>query len=310
MNLKTKETKIAFSILMANFNNEKYIEDAINSVLNQTFTQWELIIVDDKSTDNSLEKINPFLKFKNIHLIKHQYNLGYGGTLKTAAKKAKNQIIAILDPDDVLHTAALEKIAYMYEIYPKHGFIYSSMWRCDEELKNCKIDNTIRQIDVNDIHSLYNPPISHFKTFKKNIYMKTKGFEVTQKKAVDKDIFYKLSEVTDFKFLNLPLYYYREHETGISQGSANLEAKYFSYIARLKAYRRRKNTNLPNFDYRNLKIFYYYNITFYNVFRFLIKKFLTLRLDLLINYLISIIPVATLKKRLLNFKSKYIDIFG
>ncbi|GAH35075.1 unnamed protein product, partial [marine sediment metagenome] len=58
-----------FSILMANFNNANYIESAINSVLKQTYTNWELIIVDDCSVDDSIKIIKPFLSDKRIKLI-------------------------------------------------------------------------------------------------------------------------------------------------------------------------------------------------------------------------------------------------
>ena len=55
---------------MANFNNSKYIKEAIKSIKNQTYNKWELIIVDDKSTDDSLKIINQYLKDKRIKLIK------------------------------------------------------------------------------------------------------------------------------------------------------------------------------------------------------------------------------------------------
>ena len=72
-----------FSLIMANYNNDKYIAEAINSVLNQTFKDWELIIVDDCSTDNSLSVIESFLSDKRIKLIKHEQNKGYISALKT-----------------------------------------------------------------------------------------------------------------------------------------------------------------------------------------------------------------------------------
>ena len=56
-----------FSILMANFNNANYIETAVDSVLKQTYTNWELIIVDDCSGDESIKVIKPYLRDKRIN---------------------------------------------------------------------------------------------------------------------------------------------------------------------------------------------------------------------------------------------------
>lgn len=57
---------LSFSILMANYNNARYIEESIKGVISQTYSNWELIIVDDFSTDDSISRIQPFLKDKRI----------------------------------------------------------------------------------------------------------------------------------------------------------------------------------------------------------------------------------------------------
>ncbi|MBD3201961.1 MAG: glycosyltransferase [Candidatus Lokiarchaeota archaeon] len=301
---------ISFSIIMANYNSSEYVEQSIKSVINQTYENWELIIVDDCSTDNSREVIENYTVHNKIELFKTRKNLGYSGALKLGISKSRNKVIGILDSDDALHSKALDVMARSYKLYSNYGFIYSTMWRCNENLEARKVDKTIRKIDVNKSHWLINPPVSHFKTFKKEFYGKTKGFEIAQKKSVDRDIIYKLSEVTQFKFINKPLYYYREHQQGISQGSNEFGTKFYSYRAKLNAYKRRLNTNLPNFKYKNLRIIYYYNIVFYRVFKFFINIFLKLHIDLLIDKLLLLIPNKTLRNKLIIFKNRYIDIFG
>ena len=71
------DKKSPFSVLIANYNNAKYIKKAIESVLKQTYKNWEIVIVDDASTDNSLEVIRPYLKDKRIKLVKHKENQGW-----------------------------------------------------------------------------------------------------------------------------------------------------------------------------------------------------------------------------------------
>ncbi|KKM93661.1 hypothetical protein LCGC14_1206190 [marine sediment metagenome] len=114
----------SFSLLMANYNNAKYIKEAINSVISQTYSNWELIIVDDCSTDNSIQVITPFLRNKKIKLIKTKKNLGYCGALKTAIYHALNNIIGIIDSDDKLHNQAIEKISEAYIYSRPISFVY------------------------------------------------------------------------------------------------------------------------------------------------------------------------------------------
>jgi len=262
-------TEISFSILIANYNNSKYIEKAINSVLNQTYTNWELIIVDDCSLDNSIEQISPYLKNNKIKLFQNKKNLGVGASKKIAADKANNQILGVLDADDKLHERALEKMAEAYQQFPEYGLMYSTMWKCDSNLENCKVDKTLGLI-IPEKTSIFQPKISHFKTFRREAYFKTSGYDPKLKKGVDRDIIFKLEEVCRLKFLDEPLYYYRQHPCGISQGKNVFLSRVYYYIVQCKTYHRRLNTSLPNYNLRDLYL-EYYKITFHNLSNFIIK---------------------------------------
>ena len=247
---------ITFSILMANYNNGKFIKEAINSVISQTYSAWELIIADDCSTDDSVKIIKSFLNDKRIKLIRHNKNIGYGGALRTAAYNANNTIFAILDSDDKFHETALEVMVNAYQNNPEYGFIYSTMWNCDSELKNCVINKDIGKI-IPANKTFFKIRIAHFKTFRKDAYNKTSGFDESQKRAVDKDLIFKLEEVTKFKFIDIPLYYYRHHESGMSQENNKFQAYVYFYIAKCKAYRRRLKTDFPNCSRNELYIDYF-----------------------------------------------------
>src|SRR6476660_3851268 len=91
-----------FTLLMANYNKGAYIDEAIRSVLNQTFTAWELIIIDDASTDDSLERIEKYLGDPRISLYSSTRNKGYTRTLIYGLTKVRSAIIGILDSDDAL----------------------------------------------------------------------------------------------------------------------------------------------------------------------------------------------------------------
>ena len=93
---------------MTNYNYSKYIMEAIESVLEQTSPEWELIIVDDASADRSIEIIEPYLKDERIKLVKHENTQGYAASLITAFENSTAEIIGIIDSDDVLHKDAVK----------------------------------------------------------------------------------------------------------------------------------------------------------------------------------------------------------
>ena len=106
-----------YSICIAVYNMEQYIEIALLSVLNQSFRDFEIIIINDYSLDNS-EKIIKQLQFNNsqIKLINHKNNLGVYESRVDAIKNAKGNYIIFLDPDDLLSNQNLLKDLYQYNL--------------------------------------------------------------------------------------------------------------------------------------------------------------------------------------------------
>ena len=100
------------SVIMPVYNVEKYLENSLNSVLTQSFTDIEVICVNDESTDGSLEILKEFeQKDRRVKVI-NQKNRGNGGARNTGLKHAKGEYIYFFDSDDALFPEALEK---MYE---------------------------------------------------------------------------------------------------------------------------------------------------------------------------------------------------
>ena len=127
------------SIIMPSYNTAKYISDSINSVINQTYENWELIIVDDCSTDNTDEIVNEFLKDKRIKYFKNEKNSGAAISRNKALREAKGRWIAFLDSDDLWVPEKLEKqIKFMEE--NNYYFSYSYYQEIDEEGKKLGIE--------------------------------------------------------------------------------------------------------------------------------------------------------------------------
>lgn len=112
------------SVIMPAYNCGKYIAASIDSVIAQTVTDWEIQVVDDCSTDNTFEVLEPYLKqYPNIHYCRLANNSGPAAARTEAIKKAAGKYIAFLDSDDLWHPEKLEKqIAFM----KKTGAVFSA----------------------------------------------------------------------------------------------------------------------------------------------------------------------------------------
>ena len=110
------------SIIMPSYNTARYIGDTIYSVLNQTYINWELIIVDDCSTDNTDDAVKPFLIDQRIRYLKNEKNSGAAVSRNRALREAKGKWIAFLDSDDLWISEKLEK---QIDFMEKNGYSFS-----------------------------------------------------------------------------------------------------------------------------------------------------------------------------------------
>lgn len=251
INKKSEIENPQFSILMANYNNASYIEESIESVLNQTNEEWELIIIDDMSTDRSIDIIKHFLKDTRIHFYQNQYNVGYIGTLRRLIAKASSNIIGILDSDDTLEKSTVEDILIAYQENKKCGFVYTQFMHCNADMKPLYQGFCAKIPEGKS--NLQCDCISAFRTFKKDIYYQTEGYNDEYLYAEDKDIAFKLEEITQPVFLSKPLYNYRVLKDSQGHHPTKSRIGRLSFIkVRCDAYIRRKNMNIPNLNYMEL----------------------------------------------------------
>ncbi|HTB53349.1 MAG TPA: glycosyltransferase [Ferruginibacter sp.] len=116
------------SVLMTSYNREKYIEEAIKSVLSSTYTNFELIIVDDCSKDRTVEIAKNYAaKDPRIKVYVNEQNLGDYPNRNKAASYAKGKYIKYLDADDLIYYYGLEVMVNYMERYPEAGFGLSSV---------------------------------------------------------------------------------------------------------------------------------------------------------------------------------------
>lgn len=118
------------SIILTSYNYAQYLKDTVNSVINQTFKDWELIIIDDNSTDNSIEIITEFINSDDrIRLIKNYENQGLSKSVQIGLIAATGEWIAFLESDDQWKENYLEKKFEVAQNYPSCGILYNNVDR-------------------------------------------------------------------------------------------------------------------------------------------------------------------------------------
>lgn len=239
-----------FSILIANYNNGCYLEECLESVFKQTYKNWQVIIVDDYSTDNSPEIYKKYEKDNRFRILFNKKNYGCGYTKKRCVDNAEGEICGFLDPDDTLEKDALSLVTEQHMQNISHSIIYSTLYWCNKDLKKEKIWEIVGKIPEgeNQLTST-TKKIGHFASFKNDLYKKTVGINPKLKSAVDQDLYYKLEEQGPVLFIDNPLYNYRIHQKGISSMNINRLISYHSHLkVKKKAYLRRLNTNIHNIN--------------------------------------------------------------
>ena len=124
-----------FSVLIANYNNGKYLMEAIESVRQQTYTNWEIILVDDGSTDNSADLYKELQKDERIHIFFNDENKGCGYTKRRCVELAQGELCGFLDADDALTTDALQEMVQAHKDNEDAGLIHSRYYESSKDLE-------------------------------------------------------------------------------------------------------------------------------------------------------------------------------
>lgn len=210
--------KLLISVIIPTYNSGKYIKKTIDSVLGQNYDNFELIIIDDGSVDDTLQICNGYENINNIKILKHSHcgNIAY--LRNTAAKTAKGDYFSFLDSDDVWESDKLQK---QIEYLDNYNFICSNAVMIDEN------DNTIMNKYFEDIDNNFelslcdllkeNYIITSSVVLKKDIFFKYGLFDEDYGNlAEDYSLWLKIAEENSAFFINEPLVRYRRHISNIS----------------------------------------------------------------------------------------------
>jgi glycosyltransferase involved in cell wall biosynthesis len=234
-----------FSLLIAQYNNGCYFKDCYDSIIAQTYTDWEVIIVDDCSTDNSVDIIQEIIgEDKRFKLYQNEQNMGCGYTKNRCVALANGEICGFLDPDDAITPDAVALMIKAHRENPDAALVHSVFYYCDEQLIIQSKHERAGFVKVGKNFTNLDAKVNHFAAFKKSSYFQTEGIDITLQRAVDQDLYLKLSEVGEFIFIDKPLYKYRIHNRGISTGDSNGEKAFFYFLKVIAKAEQRRQVNL------------------------------------------------------------------
>ena len=228
------------SVIVGVYNKERFIGECLRSVLSQTYTNWELIVVDDASTDNSLVEAERAINGDSrARILRRETNSGHPSVPRNnALAVAKGDILMLLDGDDVWIPRKLElQVAWMLE-HPTYRFCHARCWKVDE-------DGNILQIR----HEAGLPPSGNYRqalmdhmwvststmALWRDLYEKVGGFNEARTWAGEEDGEYawRCAKETEFGAIQEPLAKYRisrENWTSKKWKGVGRDYMFFSHI--------------------------------------------------------------------------------
>ncbi|PTM05442.1 MAG: hypothetical protein DA405_03855 [Bacteroidetes bacterium] len=196
------------SVYITNYNYGSFIEQSVASVLNQTLEDFELIIIDDGSTDNSKEIIEQYRPLEGVTII-YQQNKGLNITNNVAMRVAKGKYLMRLDADDYLVPEALEKMTALLEANKELGLVFPDYYYVDA---TGNITGEERRHNFEKEVSLYDQPAHGACTIIRLSFLKKIGGYNESFTCQDGyDLWLKFITHFSVSNINSPLFYYRRH---------------------------------------------------------------------------------------------------
>lgn len=222
-----------FSILIAHHNNAGFFRDCYESILQQTYTDWEAVILDDASSETEKSMIKQLISGDSrFKFFENEKNSGVGVTKSRLIELADGEICGFVDPDDALTPNAILKCIEVFISEKNTVLTYSRFMICDHNLTPVSPFKSAMQVP-NGKTSFFNFPIqiAHFVAFRKAIYEKTDKIDPELKIGEDQDLYLKMYEKGKVRFIDETNYLYRTHNGGISQNKN--KKKSYEYFARV-----------------------------------------------------------------------------
>lgn len=238
------------SVIIPTYNVENYIEESIYSIINQTYKNIEIIVVDDCSTDKTYEKLMEIQKLdKRLIVLRNEKNSKICYSLNRALQHATGEYIVRMDGDDISELDRIEKqIIYLKE-HSDVDLVGVGTINIDEN--GNEISRTSYSEDFNILKKIskYASPVLHIWMAKKNVYDKLNGY---REMPYVEDYDFLLRMITSgYKFANISEYFGYKVRTRNGNTASTVginQRKAFDYAKNLYLYRLKNNSNEDNFN--------------------------------------------------------------
>lgn len=263
------------SVIIASYNYAQYIEEAINSVINQSYQDWEMIIVDDGSSDNSVEIIKYYCeKDSRIRLFQHDnvQNKGLKETLLLGLKHASGEWVAFLESDDVFSPDNLSEKVEIMNKYPDVKLIFNKVkFLFEEKRKQQKIYENIQKslskmnFPRNLFYDFYinNMILTFSSVMVEANVLKNADFNVPIDATLDRWLWIHLAYNNDFYYIDKELTFWRLHE------NSYIKTKPKFFFPQINAYADIYKKNKKSLNLLLFMIFSTVKLFFVRGFRFL-----------------------------------------
>lgn len=212
------KTNPAITVYITNYNYGRFIEKAVNSVLSQTFKNYELIIIDDGSSDGSRKIIEKYKKNNKIKII-YQKNKGLNFSNNVALKLSRGKYIIRLDSDDWLDIHALEILYKSIKKNDEVGLVFPDYYEVDE---HGDFINITRRHDFKKVTLKDQAAHGACTLIRTDFLKKMGGYNKSFLCQDGYDLWLKFINKYKIKNVNLPLFYYRQHLGSLSKNTKKL----------------------------------------------------------------------------------------
>ncbi len=224
--MKNPSSNPLVSVIMPAYNTAEYVEQAVESILNQTYKKFEFIIIDDASTDSTLNILEDFRrKDRRIILIQNKKNLGVTRSLNKGLELAKGEYIIRMDADDWSYPDRFKLQVKLMQDYPNVVVSGSYIEVSDSKLRT----KYIRKYNINDSsirkHLFRYSPFAHPATIWKAEVLKKERYNEIINVSQDYELYFRVGKIGKFMNLNKPLLKLRMHEQSISTTMSNAQLK-------------------------------------------------------------------------------------
>ena len=215
------------SVVMPVFNAEQYVGEAIKSILGQTYKNFEFIVINDASIDQS-EKVIKSFKDRRIRYFRNQINSGVAKSLNKGLQVARGDYIARLDADDIASKDRFKKQVAFLRTYKNTGVVGSWVILIDDEGKQLQIKKyPEKYVDIKNEAIIHNPLNHSTVMFRRSLIQQYGGHDEKLNGAEDYDLWLRFLKFTKIENIPEPFVQYRLLKHGVSFKSMRRVEKSF-----------------------------------------------------------------------------------